>query len=145
MGACGCGDYPGGKKFPGPKGVVYTLVVYPGCSDCDTPAGVVIHRWNATGEDRDWHEHDEPLEFRDYEGRVAKSGTAEHFQAIADVSAVIDAFTERFAAVRIIDEGEEKPEPLKDWVDIVRPEFVEVIGEAIDKTILGKQAERAGG
>lgn len=45
MGACGCGDFSGDLVFPAPDGDVYVLDVYPGCADCDAPAGVVLHRF----------------------------------------------------------------------------------------------------
>lgn len=76
MGACGCGDYHGGLKFPGPRGVVYTIEIYPGCSDCDAPAGVTLHRFVGK-EDVEWHDHDEPVPFYNYTGNVTEkeSGT----------------------------------------------------------------------
>lgn len=45
MGECGCGDFVGDFKFPGPGKDIYVLDVYPGCRDCDTPAGIVIYRF----------------------------------------------------------------------------------------------------
>ena len=45
MGACGCGDFSGDITFPAPDGEVYVLDVYPGCEDCETPAGVVLYRF----------------------------------------------------------------------------------------------------
>ena len=43
MGACGCGDYNPSFKFKGPGNNWYVLQHYPGCSYCDTPAGVIIY------------------------------------------------------------------------------------------------------
>ena len=43
MGACGCGDFHGDFQFPGPDEITYVLCVYPGCSHCDTPAGIVLY------------------------------------------------------------------------------------------------------
>jgi hypothetical protein len=43
MGVCGCGDYQPEFKFKGPGENWYVLQLYPGCSHCDTPAGVIIY------------------------------------------------------------------------------------------------------
>lgn len=49
MGACGCGDYAADFKLPGPDGIVYAIEVRTPCDYCSTPAGVVLHRFTATG------------------------------------------------------------------------------------------------
>jgi hypothetical protein len=41
---CGCGEFSPSYQFAGPDGLTYTLSIYPGCKDCETPAGVVINR-----------------------------------------------------------------------------------------------------
>lgn len=46
MGACGCSEGVGDVRFPGPDGSIYTARVYPGCRDCETPAGVDIQRFD---------------------------------------------------------------------------------------------------
>jgi hypothetical protein len=46
MGVCGCGDFNGDFKFPGPDGITYVLQVYPPCENCNTPAGVIIYSFN---------------------------------------------------------------------------------------------------
>ncbi len=46
MGVCGCGDFQPSFKFKGPGDNWYVLQEYPGCSYCDTPAGVMIHQMN---------------------------------------------------------------------------------------------------
>lgn len=45
MGACGCGDFRGDLRFPGPGGDVYVIDLYHGCDYCGTPAGIVLHRF----------------------------------------------------------------------------------------------------
>ncbi len=70
MGSCGCGDFSGGLRFPGPDGVVYVLEVYLGCDGCHTPAGVVIHRHLPTAEQRFWFEHEPSMPFTDWRGRL---------------------------------------------------------------------------
>ena len=42
MGECGCGNFYGDFKFPGPKGTTYSLSLYRPCRDCNTPAGIII-------------------------------------------------------------------------------------------------------
>ncbi len=46
MGACGCGDYSPDFKFKGPGDDWYVIQSYPGCDYCDTPAGVILYRFN---------------------------------------------------------------------------------------------------
>lgn len=53
MGECGCGATSLDYKFAGPEGITYGIEIYSGCYYCDTPAGVVLHRY--TQED-DWSE-----------------------------------------------------------------------------------------
>ena len=43
MGQCGCGDFQGDFRFPGPGNITYVVSVYPSCDYCQTPAGVVIY------------------------------------------------------------------------------------------------------
>ena len=43
MGACGCGDFQGDFKFPGPGNITYVLQVYPPCNYCETPAGIILY------------------------------------------------------------------------------------------------------
>ena len=43
MGACGCGDFQPDFKFKGPGDVTYVVQVYPSCSHCDNPAGIIIY------------------------------------------------------------------------------------------------------
>ncbi len=44
---CGCGDFQGHMRFPGPRGVVYAIELKPACSNCGAPAGVLVHRFSA--------------------------------------------------------------------------------------------------
>jgi hypothetical protein len=46
MGECGCGDYNADLRFKGPDGITYVLQVYQSCSECCTPAGVLIYAFN---------------------------------------------------------------------------------------------------
>lgn len=46
MGACGCGDTTPMFRMPGPAGVVYGVEVYESCHYCETPAGVVLYRFD---------------------------------------------------------------------------------------------------
>lgn len=41
---CGCSDFNAKYKLKGPDGSWYSISIYPGCKDCDTPAGVQIGR-----------------------------------------------------------------------------------------------------
>lgn len=47
MGECGCGDYAGEYKFPGPEGVMYSVGIYPACPYCYLPRTVVVYRHKA--------------------------------------------------------------------------------------------------
>lgn len=51
---CACGNIEGQLRFPAPDGDVYILDIYPGCRDCDTPAGVTIYRFTQA-EVAEWH------------------------------------------------------------------------------------------
>lgn len=42
MGSCGCSEQGADFKFPGPKGIVYTLTVSLPCEYCQTPLGFFI-------------------------------------------------------------------------------------------------------
>ena len=46
MGVCGCGDFYGDYKFPGPGDITYVLQIYPSCNICHRPAGVVLYKFN---------------------------------------------------------------------------------------------------
>ena len=46
MGQCGCGDFQGDFKFKGPGNKWYVLQVYPPCDYCETPAGVILYKFN---------------------------------------------------------------------------------------------------
>lgn len=47
MGTCGCGDYAGDYKFPGPEGVMYSVGVQPSCHYCQVPRTLVVYRHKA--------------------------------------------------------------------------------------------------
>lgn len=47
MGQCGCGDFAAQHKIPGPDGTVYSVQVYDSCSECQTPAGVILTKHDA--------------------------------------------------------------------------------------------------
>lgn len=47
MGECGCGDYAGEYKFPGPEGVMYSVGIYPECPYCQAPRSLVVYRHSA--------------------------------------------------------------------------------------------------
>jgi hypothetical protein len=41
---CGCGELMSPTlTFPGPRGVTYALALYPGCTECSNPAGLVLY------------------------------------------------------------------------------------------------------
>lgn len=125
MGACGCGDYHGGLKFLGPRGVVYTIEIYPGCSDCSAPAGITLHRF-ADKEDIDWHEHDEPVPFYNYEGKVTDKGSATYSIPLLDPNAVRKQLHQLFTGATIATDGDEFS--FKDYVeDGCRDEFDEAL------------------
>ena len=42
---CGCGDGDPLFQFPGPKGSIYAFHVYPGCSNCEAPAGIILVKY----------------------------------------------------------------------------------------------------
>jgi hypothetical protein len=106
MGACGCSDYNGGLKFPGPDGVVYTIAVYPGCRDCDAPAGVILHRF-VEERDIDWHEHDPPVPFRNYKGKVVEGETGEFAIPLLNPRVAREKLGELFAGAKILSDGDE--------------------------------------
>ena len=125
MGACGCGDYHGGFKFPGPRGVVYTVAVYPGCSVCDAPAGVMLHRFVGK-EDAMWHENDEPAPFYNYRGELAANGTGELFIPLLAPDAVRKQLHKLFYGATIKTDGDEFS--FKDYVEYgCRDEFDDVL------------------
>lgn len=47
MGECGCGDTTPEFRLPGPDGITYGIEIYGSCHYCETPAGVVIYRFDA--------------------------------------------------------------------------------------------------
>ena len=61
MGACGCGDFYADKVYKLPSGTWVAIQLYPGCRDCDTPLGVMVHVFNAKGA-KDWRLADGEVE-----------------------------------------------------------------------------------
>ena|ERR1041384_1566968 len=48
MGACGCGDYAGRWRIPGPDDSWYVIGLYHGCNNgCNTPLGLSIDLFDA--------------------------------------------------------------------------------------------------
>ncbi len=131
MGACGCGDYSGGLKFPGPDGTVYTLAIYYGCRDCENPAGVVIHRW-CDDEDADWHSLDEPMKFRDYQGKET-DGTGEFALAVADPRLVLTKLVELMSGVMVKD-GDGESESFAEFIDVISDEAEGAVLDAFSET-----------
>jgi hypothetical protein len=54
---CGCGNTEPDWRLPGPDGITYAIQVYPSCSDCGTPAGLIVYRFTAE-EARSWGVND---------------------------------------------------------------------------------------
>jgi len=47
---CGCAErMVPALQFPGPSDTVYALGLYPGCENCDNPAGVVLYHTTPAG------------------------------------------------------------------------------------------------
>lgn len=133
MGSCGCSDYGGGLKFPGPPGFVYVLEVYPGCNDCGTPAGVVIHKFSESGEDSFWHRNDEAAQFRS----MGAGHTGDFFQKVFDPELGVKSLTETI--------GDVKTHPKSDYdtvADLLADEAEHALREAIFRTLEAAEKER---
>lgn len=53
MGECGCTQFNAILKFKGPRGVTYVLDIYPSCSYCDAPLGIILYAFDKEA-CRDW-------------------------------------------------------------------------------------------
>ena len=106
---CGCGAFGGGFRFPGPDGIVYLLELYPGCGDCDTPAGVIIHRYQDTEEQREWFGDQPEMPFIDFQGNPpnALTGSSEFAQPIVNAGAVVKALAKSHGDMLVRDGKEE--------------------------------------
>lgn len=60
MGQCGCGDYNGRWRIPGPDGKWYVLSVGGGCVDCSTPIGLAIDLYDDQ-DMQDWDAYELPV------------------------------------------------------------------------------------
>lgn len=75
MGQCGCGDFFATHKLPGPNGTLYAFDVYPGCTSCHNPVGMVVYRFFDPKEAARWDVSRLPdlpfqkLHGEDYEGQ----------------------------------------------------------------------------
>lgn len=67
MGECGCAATSPEVRLPGPEGVQYGIEIYPGCSYCLTPAGVVVYRFD-DDEAENWLMDVDEAEFNTYQG-----------------------------------------------------------------------------
>lgn len=64
MGQCGCGDMNPQWQLQGPGTTTYVIEIYAGCPDCETPAGIAVHRMSPSDMDA-WDLHELPeLPFR---------------------------------------------------------------------------------
>lgn len=137
MGACGCGDFNGGLRFPGPKGIVYVLEIYRGCADCDAPAGIKLTRHRDVPDQRVWFEDEESVVFRDFRGEIAQpSEEASWFhKAIVDPSLVIKAIADHFGDVKCVLDGDPEPMTIREMLKFERDEWREVIDAGIDATL----------
>ena len=76
MGECGCGNFSAQYQLPGPDGTVYAIQKYEACDYCDTPHGVVVHRFSPEGA-KTWGADELPLlpfhqmHGRDFDGQTA--------------------------------------------------------------------------
>ena len=94
---CGCGDGDPLFKFPGPKGVFYAFHVYPGCINCEAPAGIIIVRYKDKGAAEDFDANSlEVMPFRDYDFKLNndKADRSEFVMAIADPEKIIGKLLE---------------------------------------------------
>lgn len=57
---CGCSDFNGQWRIPGPDGKWYVIGLYHGCKDCSTPAGLSIDLMDEA-ELADWDAQDLPV------------------------------------------------------------------------------------
>lgn len=53
MGECVCCAFNAILKFRGPRGITYVLDIYPSCSYCDTPLGIILYAFDKKACD-DW-------------------------------------------------------------------------------------------
>jgi len=69
VGECGCGNTRVDFVLPGPGNVVYGVQLYPSCTNCDTPAGVQIYRWDAARDPSapSWYEDAAPAPWNPYD------------------------------------------------------------------------------
>lgn len=125
MCACGCGD-GFGRQFPGPKGIVYELTVYSGCSNCDTPAGFFIRRIRKA--DCDYLELMEPLEFNEQD---------DFAQPMACPRRILKELSRVMEGLRVLDpnSGIDVPESFSEWADIAHPEPLDAIRDGIRESI----------
>ncbi len=151
MGECGCGDFAAEWKLPGPNGVLYAIEVYPGCSYCDNPAGVVVYRvrtdddaFNVAGlPDLPIGVYQrEPL----FEGQASDPVSGEAFIPITHTGAVLELIAERFGDVTVLeDDGDEVP--LRDQIiDYCKQEWSDAVddGMRLAQERFGAEAVRRG-
>ncbi len=60
MGSCGCSDFDPKYKLAGPKGSVYAIEITHPCHYCQSPAGVVFHKFTKKDDMRDWEINELP-------------------------------------------------------------------------------------
>ena len=127
---CGCGNLGKFFKLPAPKGW-YMLHVYPGCSECDAPAGVTVveAKTRSTQEDHNLESVDEPDWVKTYSWR-------EFSVALIDPNRMVAALIEQLGETWPGDSGD----PIKDWSSEIKA----AVWECAEKTVF-EQPPSAGG
>lgn len=144
MGSCGCGDFAGKYRFPGPGDVVYVLETYPGCDYCDTPAGVVVHRFRDVDEERFWFESLPELPFRNHRGNpTADDDTcSEFFQPVIHPEKVMERMVKLGASFQVTDDGDQFQ--LSELIEADPYEWRECVVGAIGDALYPPSDERRG-
>lgn len=114
MGECGCGNFSAKWKLPGPNGVLYAIEVYPGCSYCDNPAGVVVYRVRTDDDAFDVAGLPElPIQVYQREPLFADMPSdpisGEAFIPIVHTGSVLDVIAETFGDQIVLEDGDKVP------------------------------------
>lgn len=141
MGSCGCGDFNARYQFPGPVGVTYAFEVFAGCSNCGTPAGIIIYRFGTDGA-KTWCDGLQGLPIRTYAERgigEPQPGDidGEFMQHVIDPEILIEKLKARTGDAMLPDADEEEEDEVS-VRDILEDEGEDIISDAIFET-LGRQ------
>lgn len=102
MGQCGCGEFVGGFRLPGPDGLTYFIRPYTGCEDCGAPPSVVIQRCTPAMVDSYDRETPEPA----WCNYTPNSLDADAMMPVADMAKLAE-FVERWRRLAQLVDSEE--------------------------------------